>query len=58
MTREWMLGSMKQELLLKSKTPHLDATLEKTVRVVLYVAAAVIWLHEIFAPNQDRSRPK
>jgi hypothetical protein len=53
-----MLGFMKQELLLKSKTPHLDAALEKTVRVVLYVAAAVIWLHEIFAPNQDRSRPK
>jgi hypothetical protein len=58
MTREWIVEFMKQELLLKSKTPHLDAALEKTVRVALYVAAVVIWLHEIFAPNQDRSHPK
>jgi hypothetical protein len=49
---------MKQELLLKSDTPHLDAALERTVRAVLYVAAAIFWLHELFAPNEDRSRNK
>jgi hypothetical protein len=49
---------MKQELLLKSETPHLDAALERTVRAVMYVAAAIFWLHELFAPNEDRSRNK
>jgi hypothetical protein len=51
-------SSLKQELLLKSKTPHLDAALEGMVRTVLYVAAAIFWLHEIFAPSEDRSRNK
>jgi hypothetical protein len=67
MTGRVMLGSgplrapgefMKQELLRKSNTPHLDAMLERSVRAVMYVAAAVFWLHEILAPSQDRSRPK
>jgi hypothetical protein len=49
---------LKQELLLKSETPHLDAALERTVRAVLYVAAAIFWLHEIFVPGEDRSRNK
>ena len=49
---------MKQELLRKSKTPHLDALLERTVRAAMYVAATVFWLHEILARYQDSSRPK
>jgi hypothetical protein len=47
---------LKQELLLKSQTPNLDAALERTVRTVLYVAAVIFWVHEIFAPSEDRSR--
>jgi hypothetical protein len=47
---------MKQELLLKSEHSHADAALARALRIVLYIAAAVYWLHETFSTREASTR--